>query len=53
MIYFRIFFIISLIACPMVLRADIYKYTDDNGVVHFTNVKPPEGVGEVHVWRKR
>jgi hypothetical protein len=31
----------------------IYYYLDERGTVHFTNVDPPEGVEEVHVWRKR
>ena len=25
----------------------MYQYTDDNGVVHFTDIKPPDSVGEV------
>lgn len=39
MIYFRIFLIISICVCPTVLRADIYKFVDDDGVVHFTNTQ--------------
>lgn len=35
--YLRIFLIISALVCPTVLWADIYKYTDGEGVVHFTN----------------
>ncbi|MDA8122211.1 MAG: transglycosylase SLT domain-containing protein [Deltaproteobacteria bacterium] len=26
-----------MLVCPTVLWADIYKYTDDEGIVHFTN----------------
>lgn len=39
MIYFRIFLIISLAVCPTVLWADIYRYVDAEGVVHFTNAQ--------------
>jgi soluble lytic murein transglycosylase len=39
MIYFRIFLIISMLVCPTVLRADIYRYVDDDGVVHFSNTQ--------------
>lgn len=35
--YLRIFLITSLWICPTLLWADIYKYTDEEGVVHFTN----------------
>lgn len=35
--YLRIFLIISIAVCPTVVWADIYKYTDDEGIVHFTN----------------
>ncbi len=34
---FRIFLITSLCICPTLLWADIFKYTDEDGVVHFTN----------------
>jgi len=33
----RIFLIIFACLCPSVLRADIYRYVDPDGVVHFTN----------------
>ncbi|MBI5574787.1 MAG: lytic transglycosylase domain-containing protein [Deltaproteobacteria bacterium] len=39
MIYFRIFLIISLAVCPTVLWADIYRFVDGDGVVHFTNTQ--------------
>lgn len=39
MIYFRIFLIISLSVCPTVLWADIYRYVDSEGVVHFSNTQ--------------
>jgi soluble lytic murein transglycosylase len=42
MIYFRIFLIISLAVCPTVLWADIYRFVDDEGVVHFTNLQHDE-----------
>jgi len=42
MIYFRIFLIISLTVCPTVLWADIYRFVDDEGVVHFTNLQHDE-----------
>ena len=39
MIYFRIFLIISLTVCPTVLWADIYRFVDREGVVHFSNTQ--------------
>lgn len=42
MIYFRIFLIISLTVCPTVLWADIYRFVDDEGVVHFSNAQYDE-----------
>ncbi len=42
MIYFRIFLIISLSVCPTVLWADIYRFVDGEGVVHFTNMQHDE-----------
>ncbi len=39
MAYFRIFLIISLTVCPTVLWADIYRFVDAEGVVHFTNAQ--------------
>ncbi len=38
MIYLRILLIISAVGCPTILRADIYRYVDPDGVVHYTNV---------------
>lgn len=35
--HLQIFLIISVLICPSILRADIYKYVDADGVVHFTN----------------
>lgn len=35
--YLQLFLIISGLICPSVLRADIYRYVDAEGVVHFTN----------------
>lgn len=37
MIYLRILLIISALGCPNILWADIYRFVDDEGVVHFTN----------------
>ncbi len=34
-----------IICCPFLAQADIYKYTDKNGVLHFTNVN---GGGKNH-----
>lgn len=39
MIYFRIFLIISITVCPTVVWADIYRFVDDEGVVHFSNAQ--------------
>jgi soluble lytic murein transglycosylase-like protein len=30
-------------------RADIYKYTDPDGVIHFTNSKPKSGQGSLYI----
>ncbi len=29
----------ALICCPAIVRADIYRYRDENGVWHYTNIK--------------
>jgi soluble lytic murein transglycosylase len=42
MIYFRIFLIISFTVCPTVLWADIFRFVDGEGVVHFTNMQHDE-----------
>ena len=39
MVYLRCLFIVSLILWPLSGRADIYKYVDGEGVVHFSNVR--------------
>jgi len=39
MAYLRIFLIISCLVCPSILLADIYRYVDKDGVVHFTNTQ--------------
>ena len=39
MLYLRIFLIISCLLCPSILRADIYRYVDKEGVVRFTNTQ--------------
>ena len=48
MFYFRLFFIISLAVWPAVAGADIYRYVDPDGVVHFSNT-PPDGKYEVYL----
>jgi soluble lytic murein transglycosylase-like protein len=40
----------ALIGAPAVARADIYSYTDRDGVVHFTNIKPRRA--ESRRWKK-
>ncbi len=40
MFYFRSFFILSLLLLPAAVRADIYRYIDGDGVVHFSNTQP-------------
>jgi len=42
MVYFRVFLILSLAICPTVLWADIYRFVDGEGVVHFTNMQRDE-----------
>jgi soluble lytic murein transglycosylase len=48
MFYFRLFFIISLAVWPVAAGADIYRYVDPDGVVHFSNA-PPDGKYEVYL----
>jgi len=40
MVYLRIVFILSLAVWPAAARADIYRFVDREGVVHFSNVQP-------------
>jgi len=40
MFYFRIFFILSLALWPAAAGADIFRYVDEDGVVHFSNTQP-------------
>jgi soluble lytic murein transglycosylase-like protein len=40
MVYLRIVFILSLTFWPLVAGADIYRFVDGEGVVHFSNVQP-------------
>jgi soluble lytic murein transglycosylase len=48
MFYFRLFFIISLTLWAAAARADIYRYVDPDGVVHFSNA-PPDGRYQVYL----
>ena len=48
MFYFRLVFIISLALWPAAAGADIYRYVDPDGVVHFSNT-PPDGKYEVYL----
>ena len=36
----RLFYILMLALAPSLCLADIYKYTDSNGVTTYTNIKP-------------
>jgi soluble lytic murein transglycosylase-like protein len=49
----RVAVIVALIAlgCASQVRADIYSFTDPDGVTHFTNMKPGGGAGAGR-WRK-
>jgi murein DD-endopeptidase MepM/ murein hydrolase activator NlpD len=40
-------FILLMLACATALAKHMYQYTDANGVVHFTDMKPDENVGDV------
>jgi hypothetical protein len=35
--------VVLIVALAATARADVYSYTDDDGVVHFTNIKPSGG----------
>jgi soluble lytic murein transglycosylase len=39
MVYLRWVFIVSVLILPVVGNADIYRYVDSEGVVHFSNIK--------------
>ena len=39
MVYFRWVFIVSVLFLPVIGNADIYRYEDSEGVVHFSNIK--------------
>ena len=41
----RALFLLMVLACllPNMLAAQIYKYTDEDGIVHYTSERPPEG----------
>ena len=36
-----------MLACATALAKHMYQYTDANGVMHFTDIKPDESVGQV------
>jgi soluble lytic murein transglycosylase len=40
MVFLRIVFILSLTLWPRIAGADIYRFVDGEGVVHFSNVQP-------------
>lgn len=44
----RLFLIIPFLLCPTVISADIYRYVDKDGVVHFTNT-PDGSQGELYL----
>ncbi len=46
--YLRLFLIIPFLLCPTVISADIYRYVDEDGVVHFTNT-PDGSKGELYL----
>ena len=39
MFYLRCLFIVSVLLWPVIGNADIYRYVDPEGVVHFSNIK--------------
>jgi murein DD-endopeptidase MepM/ murein hydrolase activator NlpD len=43
----RCLFALLMLASATALAKHMYQYTDANGIVHFTDVKPDESVGEV------
>ena len=48
MFYLRLLFILSLPLWPLSADADIYRYVDADGVVHFSN-SPPAGKFELYL----
>lgn len=37
---FSVFLVFAGISCMQIAYADVYKYTDKDGIVHYTNIKP-------------
>jgi len=48
MFYLQMFFILSLALWPAPADADIYRYVDAEGVIHFSNT-PPDGKFELYL----
>jgi soluble lytic murein transglycosylase-like protein len=48
MVYLRIVFILSVVLSPLSARADIYRFVDGEGVVHFSN-SPPDGKYQLYL----
>ena len=48
MFYFKLFFILSFALWPTPAKADIYRYVDPEGVVHFSNT-PPDAKFELYL----
>lgn len=42
-----VLFAIVVVSIPLVLSADMYSWTDENGVKHFSNVKPSQTEDDV------
>lgn len=40
----RILFALAILALPQLLVAQVYRWTDANGTVHFADSPPPKGV---------
>lgn len=38
---------LAILLCVPLLRANVYTWTDEKGVKHYSNVAPPESAGEI------
>ncbi len=43
----RLLFAVLMLACATAPAKHMYQYTDANGIIHFTDIKPDENVGQV------
>ncbi len=51
--YFSIIIVsLALLGMPNAIFAEMYKWTDANGVRHYTNDPPPQGISAASSWNE-